>query len=84
MNFLFFEKGFRKLSIREVGLRLGDIKGKNSNRIVCANTCDYSPLLEGYGKFFYPLAKVNMDNQYMESQEYKNRLKVYEKSLKKI
>lgn len=84
MNFLFFEKGFKKLSIREVRLRLGDFKGKNSNRIVCASTCDYSPFLEKYGEYFLPLAIVNMNSKYIESQEYKKRSEVYEKSLKKI
>lgn len=84
VNFLFFEKGFKKLSIREVRLRLGDFKGKNSNRIVCADTCDYRPFLKGYGEYFSPLARVNMDNKYIECQEYKERTEVYEKSLKNI
>jgi len=84
VNFLFFEKGFKKLAIREVRLRLGDFKGKNSNRIVCASTCDYTPHLKEYGKYFSPLVKVNMNNKYIECQEYKGRLEVYEKSLKKI
>ena len=84
VNFLFFEKGFKKLSIREVELRLGDFKGRNSNRIVCASTCDYSPFLEEYGQYFLPLTRVNMNNKYIESQEYKKRSEVYEKSLKKI
>lgn len=84
VNFLFFEKGFKKLSIREVRLRLGDFKGKNSNRIICAGTCDYSPYLKEYGEYFSPLARVNMDNKYIECQEYKERSEVYEKSLKNI
>lgn len=79
VNFLFFEKGFKKLSIREVRLRLGDFKGKNSNRIICAGTCDYSPYLKEYGKYFSALARVNMNNKYIECQEYKERLEVYEK-----
>ncbi len=76
---MFFEKGFKKLSIREVRLRLGDFKGKNSNRIICAGTCDYSPYLKEYGKYFSALARVNMNNKYIECQEYKERLEVYEK-----
>lgn len=84
VNFLFFEKGFKKLSIRQVRLRLGNFKGKNSNRIVCADTSDYSPFLKGYGKYFLPLARVGMDIKYAESKEYKKRLEVYEKSLNNI
>lgn len=84
VNFLFFEKGFKKLSIRNVSLRLGDLKGKNTKKIICANTCDYIPYLEAYGKYFLPLAKVDMDIKYAESHEYKNRLEVYEKSLNNI
>lgn len=83
INYLFFEKGFKKLAIREVRLRLGDIRGKNSNRIVCASSSDYSPCLEGYGKFFSPLAGVNMMKEYKESQEYKKRTKVHERSLER-
>ncbi len=33
VNFLFFEKGFKKLSIRQVRLRLGNLKGKISSQI---------------------------------------------------
>lgn len=84
VNFLFFEKGFKKLSIRQVGLRLGNHKGKNTNRIICADTCDYSPFLKEYGEYFSPLARVNMDIKYIESEEYKKRLGIYEKSLNNI
>lgn len=84
VNFLFFEKGFRKLALREVRLRLGDKKGKNSNRIVCARTTDYSPIVENYGCYFESLAKVGMNSGYEQSDEYKQRKKVYEDSLKKV
>lgn len=84
VNFLFFEKGFKKLSIRQVRLRLGNFKGKNSNRIICADTSDYSPFLKGYGQYFLPLARVSIDTKYVESQEYKKRVGVYEKSLNNI
>lgn len=83
VNFLFFEKGFKKLSIRQVRLRLGNLKGRNSNMILCADTCDYSPFLKGYGEYFLPLARVNMNNKYIESQEYKERSEVLEKFSKR-
>lgn len=55
-NFLFFEKGFEKLSLREVRLRLehrDEEAGKrkvNRNVIECAWGCDYSPIQESYGR----------------------------------
>lgn len=84
VNFLFFEKGFRKLALREVRLRLGNKKGKDSNSIVCAMTSDYSPIVENYGCYFESLAKVCMKPGYEQSDEYKQRKKVYEDSLKKV
>jgi hypothetical protein len=84
VNFLFFEKGFRKLALREVRLRLGDKKEENSNSIVCAMTSDYSPIVENYGCYFESLAKVGMKPGYEQSDEYKQRKKVYEDSLKKV
>lgn len=73
VNFLFFEKGFRKLAIREVRLRLGDAIGKNTRRIVCAHSSDYTPSLESYGEYFLPLAKIGKDEQYEKSEEYLSR-----------
>jgi len=84
LNYLFFEKGFFKLSIREVLLRLGDFKCKNSSRIVCAGTSDYSPYLENYGMYFKPISKVRMNITYKETDEYKNRNKIYNESLNAI
>lgn len=75
-NFLFFEHGFRKLSIREVRLRLGDAPGKNHNKIVCAVTCDYSPRPSQYGKMFLPIVKIGYDNNYTDSDEYQLRMQV--------
>lgn len=81
LNFLFFEKGFHKLSIREVLLRLGDYKGKNTNRIVCAGTSDYSPYTESYGMYFRPIAKAKMNLTYQKTEEYENRSTIYKESL---
>ena len=78
-NFIFFEKGFKKLSIRETRLRLGSEKGKNTTRIFCAGTRDYTPYLESYGEFFLPLAKTCMDDKYLKSNEYLSRKKAKEK-----
>ncbi len=77
LNFLFFEHGFRKLSIREVWIRLGEAQGKNHNKIVCAMTSDYSPIISSYGEMFKPIAKVEKDDKYVLSDEYNLRCQVY-------
>ncbi len=84
VNYLFFEKGFSKLSIREVRLRLGNEKGKNTARIVCANTSDYSPTLEAYGLFFSKLAQVKMSDAYLKTDEYKVRTANCNKSVERF
>lgn len=73
LNYIFFEKGFAKLSIREVKLRLGDMPGKNSSYIPCAITSDYTPIIENYGKCFLSLAKISSREDYLNSNEYKER-----------
>lgn len=84
VNYLFFEKGFNKLAIRQVRLRLGNVPGKNSNRICCADSSDYVPFLNSYGEYFSPLAKTKFDTNYLLSDEYKIRNKIYNKSVQKI
>jgi len=84
VNFLFFEKGFRKLALREVYLRLGDRPAKNSNCIVCAGTSDYSPNIEAYGEFFEPIAKIRKNAKYKQSEEYLSRKAIYEEALRAI
>ena len=76
VNFLFFEKGFRKLAIRELRLRLGDEKGKNKNCIYCAGTCDYTAWLKAYGDFFMPKAQIRHDSNYELSKEFLHRKEV--------
>lgn len=72
-NYLFFEKGFKKLAIRELSLRLGSEKKISKNTICCADTSDYTASLEEYGKFFLPKTKIGEDLNYINSEEYKNR-----------
>lgn len=78
-NFLFFEKGFAKLSLREVRLRLEHRDEKtgrrrvNRNQIYCAGTCDYAPYPEEYGRCFLPIAKTAMVDEYLSTDEYARR-----------
>ena len=81
--FLFFEKGFKKLSLKSVSLRLGDLQGKNYNKIICANTCDYLPILESYGEYFEPKTKMKCDQSYKDTEEYRLR-QMYEEKNSKI
>lgn len=67
-NFMFFEKGFKKLSLRKVDLILNHSKNRNS--IYCSTGCDYTPDEESYGKCFAPIAKVKMSSDYLKSDEY--------------
>lgn len=83
-NFIFFEKGFRKLSLREIQLRLGDRKSPRSKSIYCAGTSDYVPYLESYGEYFAPILKVQRNDEYFQSEEYKLRKSVYKQMISKI
>lgn len=83
-NFLFFEKGFRKLALRQIRLRFGKSDGGSWNRIVCADTSDYIPLVENYGKYFEPKAKIKMDGAYLSSKEYLQRNHIREESYLKM
>ena len=69
-NYIFLEKGFRKLAIRAVRLRLGNRESKNERTIVCAGTSDYSPYLKSYANYFEPIARVGVDKDYFNSEEY--------------
>lgn len=73
VNYLFFEKGFNKLSLREVNLRLGDFPGRNTAKIVCAYGSDYIPVPESYGCYFSSIAKCEMNQDYLGTEEYKLR-----------
>ncbi len=84
LNYLFFEHGFKKLSLREVRLRLGEQKGKNQQRIICAHSGDYAPILDSYGYTLMPIAKIKKDKDYINTDEYKLRVEVYIDSAKRI
>ncbi|MBB6713891.1 hypothetical protein [Clostridium gasigenes] len=84
LNFLFFEKGFKKLSLREVSLYFGERKSKNTNTIHCAITSDYSPIIKNYGKYFEPIVKERMNSKYEYTEEYKTNLMNYENFLSKL
>lgn len=75
-NFLFFEKGFKKLALREVSLRMGELKNNNTNSIICTDTSDYMPYLKNYGQFFLPIAKIEMNEKYLKSSEYRSRSEI--------
>ncbi len=83
-NFIFFEKGFQKLSLRQLRLRFGKRDGGNYNLIVCADTCDYAPYIEAYGQYFMPKAKVAMEQTYLQSNEYILRKQMLEESYRRM
>ena len=83
-NFIFFEKGFRKLSLRQLRLRFGRKDGGSHNRIVCADSCDYTPYIKSYGKCFMPKAKIVMNQSYLQSDEFLSRQQILKKSYRKM
>lgn len=82
--FLFFEHGFKKLSLREVSLRLGDYPGKNCAAVPCAVTSDFTPVIESYGYYFLPKAWKKYNEEYKKTDEYILRKQVKEYSSMKI
>ncbi|MDE5598504.1 MAG: hypothetical protein K2J04_11840, partial [Lachnospiraceae bacterium] len=83
-NFIFFEKGFRKLSLRQLRLRFGRKDGGNHNRIVCADSCDYTPYIKSYGECFMPKAKIMMNQSYLQSDEFLSRRQILKGSYRKM
>lgn len=83
-NFIFFEKGFKKLALRELRLRFGRSDGGAHNFIACAGTCDYSPNIDSYGEFLIPKAKIKMDEAYLTSEEYLQRKAILEQSYRRF
>ena len=77
-NYLFYEKGFNKLALREVRLSLNG--GRNRNSVACAVSSDYLPVLEAYGCYFSPIARIGKDLTYPESSEYRMRKQYMELS----
>ena len=73
-NYIFFEKGIKKLAVRALRLRLGSEEKISKNYIWCAGTSDYSAWLESYGDYFLPKARVGRDPDYVNGEEYKNRM----------
>ena len=65
-------------------LRLGDYRGKNTNTITCADSCDYTPYIESYGKYFMPLARIGYNSKYKLTEEYRMREKYFDESLRRI
>lgn len=82
-NFLFFEKGFNKLALKNVTLYWRENKGKNRNRITCAVCSDYSPLPKEYGKCFSPIAQTIMDDNYLHTKEYLMRKRISKEAYQK-
>lgn len=84
LNFLFFEKGFKKLALRDVKLYYGELKSKNSKQVACATTSDYSPVLKSYGMYFEPITKVKFDHEYIDTEEYIERNKNRDEFFKRL
>ena len=84
MNFLFFEHGFKKLSLKEVSLNLDDEKENNHSKIICADDRYYIPKLISYGEMFLPDAQTGKDADYNKTDEYKLRSQVFLDSVQRF
>lgn len=83
-NFIFLEKGFKKLALREIKLYLGERKSRPSAKVSCAVSSDYSPILENYGCYFTRIARVGYDKNYESTEEYRNRNDYYQAGLSRL
>lgn len=84
MNFLFFEHGFKKLSLKEVSLSLDGEKENNHSKIICADDRYYIPKLLSYGEMFLPDAQTGKDADYNKTDEYKLRSQVFLNSVQRF
>ncbi len=73
-NFIFLEKGFEKLALRELRLRFGRKDGGSHNFICCAFSSDYTPFPKAYGEYFMPKCRVERNLDYENSTECKERI----------
>ena len=73
-NFIFLERGFKKLALRQIRLRFGRKNGGSQNRICCAFSSDYTPFPKAYGEYFVPKCRVERDLDYENSAECKERI----------
>lgn len=80
-NFIFLERGFKKLALRQIRLRFGRKNGGSHNRICCATSSDYTPFPKAYGEYFVPKCRVVRDEKYQFSEECIEREKNIEKVL---
>ena len=81
LPYIFFDRGFKKLALRELSLRLSRAAGGNHNKIVCAGTSDYTPYIKNYGMYFAEKARVEEEKSYLSSEEYLQREACRKKSL---
>ncbi len=82
MNIIFFESGFRKLSLRNVWVRLGDV-GNNSQWVPCSFSCDYNAEPKNYGYYFEPILCKGFDEKYLSSDEYLYRKQMMKNNLER-
>ena len=80
INYLFFESGFKKLSLKKVSLTIRNGDHVNRNRVICATSSDYTPNMEAYGYYFESVAKKKFDSKYLKSEEYINRKSNFKRS----
>lgn len=84
VNYMFFEKGFKKLALKEIKLKIKIKNTTHQNQIICAHSSDYLPLIKNYGYYFDSIAKVKFNEKYLNTSEYMKRKEIYDLTYKKI
>lgn len=72
-NFIFFERGFNKLALKRINLRLSKDNGGNHNGYEFAQGSDYLSSPEAYGLCFEKKTRLVMNYDYLNTEEYKTR-----------
>lgn len=77
-DFIFFERGFDKLSLKTVHIR---IDRNNAKEIYCAISSDYNADCKSYGYYFEPVLRKKYDASYEQSEEYLRRKSTFDSNL---
>lgn len=74
LNFIFFERGFNKLLLKDIKLYIGD--GNNKKEVQLAYGSDYIPLLKNYRLCFKYKAKLKEITNFEDSEDFIEMLNI--------
>lgn len=80
-NFIFNEKGFKKLALKWVGLRFSKSCGGSNSGIWVVNNGDYNPFIKSYAEYFMPKCRIKVDEEFLKTAEYQSLEKTHDENL---